>query len=158
MRRAGWAVAVLLLLAGCGIEPSGVTDGGDAPTGVAPGMTLYFIDAGGALTPQQHDTDSLGTISDALSLLLASPDSPERRTEIADVGVTRVGVVVDGDTIELRVPLAGRDVTPRGIDQIVCTAIAAHVQRGGSLDSTVRIIFTVAGPGADRARTCPVIG
>ena len=157
MRRAGWLVAVLLL-AGCGIEPSGVTDGGDAPTGVAPGMTLYFIDSAGALVPQQPATGSLGSVSDALSLLLASTSSPGRRTEIADVGVTRVGVVVAGDSIELRVPLAARDVTARGIDQIVCTAIAAHVQSGGSPGSTVRIIFTVAGPGADHARTCPVIG
>ena len=157
MRRAGWMVAVLLL-AGCGIEPTGVTDGGDAPTGVAPGMTLYFVDDTGALVAQQPDTDRLGTISDALSLLLASSGTPPRRTEIADVGVTRVGVIVAGDVIELRVPLAGRDVTARGIDQIVCTAIAAHVQSGGSRHSTVRIIFTVAEPGADRARTCPVIG
>jgi hypothetical protein len=157
MRRAGWLV-VVLLLAGCGIEPSGVTDSGDAPTGVAPGMTLYFIDGTGGLVPQQPATGSLGSVSDALSLLLASTSSPGQRTEIADVGVTRVGVVVAGDTIELRVPLAARDVTARGIDQIVCTAIAAHVQSGGSPGSTVRILFTVAGPGADRARTCPVIG
>jgi len=157
MRRAGWLLAVLLL-AGCGIEPSGVTDGGEAPTGVAPGMTLYFIDDSGALVADQPATGSLGSVSDALSLLLASTNSPGRRTGIADVGVTRVGVVVAGDTIELRVPLAARDVTARGIDQIVCTAIAAHVQSGGSPGSTVRIIFTVAGPGADRPRTCPVIG
>jgi hypothetical protein len=157
MRRAGWVIAALLL-AGCGIEPTGVTGGGDAPTGVAPGMTLYFIGSDGALVPQQPVTGSLGTISDALSLLLASTGGPGRRTEIADVGVTRVFVVVTGDTIELRMPLADRDVTARGIDQIVCTAIAAHVQSGGAPDSTVRIIFTVAGPGADRDRTCPLIG
>jgi len=157
MRRIGSA-AVVLLLAGCGVEPSGVRDGGDAPTGVAPGATLYFVDGRGALVPRQHDTGSLGTVADSLSLLLASTGEPGLHTEIADVGVTRVGVVVAGDTIELRAPLAARDVTPRGIDQIVCTALATHVQGGGSRDATVRIVFTVADPGADRARTCPVIG
>ena len=35
MKRAGWLV-VVVLLAGCGVAPSGVADGGGAPTGWRP--------------------------------------------------------------------------------------------------------------------------
>ena len=34
-----WTAMAVFLLAGCGVQPSGVSDGGEAPTGVAPGMT-----------------------------------------------------------------------------------------------------------------------
>lgn len=157
------AVAVPLLVAACGVQPSGVTDGGPAPTGVAPGVTLYFVDADGELRPQVRETGRLGTISEAMSLLLLgpgglTPDDTDLRTEIASVRNTRVEVTVTGGTIELRVPLAAEEVTPRGVDQLVCTALGNHVQAGGSAATTVRIHFTVPAPGSDTERTCPLIG
>jgi hypothetical protein len=55
-------------------------------------------------------------------------------------------------------PLAAKEVSRRGIEQIVCTALAQHVQSGGSAKATVRILFTISPAGSDRPRTCPVIG
>jgi hypothetical protein len=152
-----WPVAAALLLAGCGVQPSGVTGGGEAPTGVAPGVTLYFIDAQDRLRPQPRPTGHLGTISDALALLLSGPGGSGLRTDIASVGTTRVVVTTTPGMIQLMTPLTIRDVTPLGIDQIVCTALASHVQSGGSRTMKVQVRFTQPTPESGKRRTCPLI-
>jgi hypothetical protein len=149
--------ALALLLAGCGIQPSGVTDGGDAPTGLAPGVTLYFVGPHGELRPQLRQTDRLGSISEALALLLDGPGGSELDTRIAPATVTRVVVTTTPGVIQLLLPLTIDDVTPLGIDQIVCTALGVHVQSGGSRDTAVRVRFTQPTPESDEERTCPLI-
>ena len=149
--------ATVFLLAGCGIRPSEVTDGGEAPTGVAPGMTLYFVDAHEQLRPQLHPTGHLGTISDALALLLSAPVGSGLHTEIAPTSVTRVYVTPTTDVLQLSVPLTIDDVTPLGIDQIVCTALGVHVQSGGNRGTKVQVRFVQTTPESDKARTCPLI-
>lgn len=156
------SVALALLVAGCGIagcgvRPSGVTEMREAPTGVAPGVTLYFIDAHGRLQPDLRATDRLGTITEAMALLLTEPGGSDLRTEITLSGVTRVVVDTLPGLIQLRVPLASYEVTPLGIDQIVCTALGVWVQSGGSRSTRVRVIFTLSTPESDRRRTCPLI-
>lgn len=155
MRRT-WTAAIALLLAGCGVQPTDVTDEGTAPTGVAPGVTLYFVDENGELAPSERETGRLGTIADALALLLTGPGDSHLRTEIPSDDVTRVTVTVGEDVVELRMPLAANEVTPLGIDQIVCTALAAHVQAGGSADAKAQIHFTLPEPDSDALRTCPL--
>lgn len=152
-----WLVAAVLLVAGCGVDPSGVTDGGEAPTGVAPGVTLYFVDAHDRLQPQLRRTGRLGGISDALALLLAGPGGSDMRTGIAPAEVTRVIVDVTPGLIHLRVPLATYEVTPLGIDQIVCTALGVHIQSGGARTTRVQVTFTSATPESDKHRTCPLL-
>ena len=153
-----WLVVAVLLLAGCGVQPSGVTDGGEAPTGVAPGMTLYFVDAHNELSPQLRRTNRLGTISEAMSLLLSGPGSSDLHTEIASTPTQRVAVITTPGVIQLLVPLAIYEVTPLGIDQIVCTALGVLVQDGGSRSMRVQVRFTQLTPESDKQRTCPVIG
>jgi hypothetical protein len=157
MRRI-WIAAAALLLAGCGIADSGVSDEGPAPTGVAPGTTLYFVDGDGELEATLRDTGRLGTIADALALLLLGPGDSGLETEIAAVSFAKVEVTVGEEVIELRVPLSTEEVTPVGVDQIVCTALAAHVQSGGSAETAVRILFTTGRSDSDEPRTCPLIG
>ncbi len=157
MRRT-WPMLLALLVASCGIQPSGVTDVGRAPTGVAPGVTLYFVDARDRLRPQRRETQHLGTISEALALLFTGPGTSGLRTRIVSgEGTPRVIVETAPDLIQLRVPLAAYEVTPAGIDQIVCTALGGWVQSGGSKSTKVRVSFTIAPSGADRLRTCPLI-
>jgi hypothetical protein len=110
MKRLWWPAAVLLLT-GCGIQPSGVSDAGQAPTGIAPGVTLYFIDSGGALRPELRKTGRLGTISAAMTLLLLGPGGSGLRTGISSTDQTLVEATVVGNTIQLRVPLAATEVT-----------------------------------------------
>jgi hypothetical protein len=152
-----WLVLAVVVLASCGVQPSGVTDGGEAPTGVAPGVTLYFVDARGELRPQLRDTHRLGTIAEAMSLLLLGPGDSDVRTEITATP-TRVVVTTAPGVIQLMLPLTIDDVTPLGIDQIVCTALGVHVQGGGSRRTTVQVRFVQSTPESDERRTCPLIG
>ncbi|PRY38922.1 hypothetical protein [Umezawaea tangerina] len=155
MKRA-W-LAVVLLLVGCGVRPSGVVDGGDPPTGVAPGVTLYFVNARGELEPQLRETSRLGSISEALSLLLTGPGTSSLHSEIADTPAPRVTVVTSSQVIRLVLPLTVQEVTPLGIDQIVCTALGVHVQSGGARTMKVQARFTQPAAESDVERTCPLI-
>lgn len=161
MRRTWPAALALLLTAACGVQPSGVVDVGEPPTGVAPGVTLYYVDAQGRLRPQVRGAERLGTISEAMVLLLSEPAGPDMRTEITisgDQQTRYVFVTTEPGVINLRVPLATYEVTALGIDQIVCTALGVLVQSGGSRTTKVRVLFTV-GPSeeSDKLRTCPLI-
>ncbi|AOS61935.1 hypothetical protein [Actinoalloteichus hymeniacidonis] len=153
-----WLALLVLLLTGCGISTSAVTDAGPAPTGVAPGPMLYFVDDDGALTPQLRDTGVLGTVSEAMSLLIAGPGDSGLRTEIAATDTTRVMMIARPGVLQIMVPLTIDDVTPLGIDQIVCTALAVHVQGGGAPDLQVQVRFTLSTPESEELRTCPLHG
>ncbi|MET7999461.1 hypothetical protein [Nonomuraea glycinis] len=156
MRRI-WLTALAVMVAGCGIQPSEVIDAGQAPTGVASGATLYFVDADDRLRPQLRRTDHLGTIAEALAWLLTGPGEDLRTQITTTEGVTRVFVETTPDLIDLRLPLATYEVTPLGIDQIVCTALGVWVQSGGSRTTKVRLGFTLATPESAKLRTCPLI-
>ncbi|GAA4665130.1 hypothetical protein [Amycolatopsis dongchuanensis] len=155
----GILLVVLLLLAGCGVRPSGVTDAGDAPTGLAPGVTLYFVDGTGALRPQLRGSGHLGSVTEAVSLLLTGPGSGGDRlhTEIQAHGMTRVIVTTVPEALRIILPLDPQDVTPRGADQIVCTALGVHVQSGGSRRTAVQLGFVHPAPGSEAPRHCPLI-
>ncbi|WP_394619347.1 hypothetical protein JNUCC0626_09695 [Lentzea sp. JNUCC 0626] len=155
MRRVWFAV--VLLLVGCGVKPSGIADGGDPPTGVAPGVTLYFVNAQGELEPQLRESARLGSISEALGLLLTGPGDSGLRTEIAATPVTRVVVTSTPDVLRVMLPLTAQDVTPLGIDQIVCTTLGVHVQSGGTRTTKAQVTFTQPAPESAVARTCPLI-
>ncbi|GAA0350146.1 hypothetical protein NE235_26460 [Actinoallomurus spadix] len=156
MRRI-WPVVAVLVLGSCGVRPSGVTDAGRAPTGVAHGVTLYFVDAHERLRPQFRRTYRLGTVPEAVSLLLFGVGDSDLHTEIASVAGPRILATTGPGLIQLRVPLALREVTPLGIDQIVCTALGVHVQSGGSRRTRVQVRFTLSTHESEKRRTCPLI-
>lgn len=150
------AMLGMLVLAGCGIQPSGVEEGPQPPTGLASGPTLYFLDAGGNLVPDQRDTGRLGSVTEAVALLLSGPGLSDLGTGIDAVEINRVLVSQQPGLLRLRLPLARYEVTDSGAAQIVCTAIAAHVQAGGSSDVQVQLEFTISDAPASPA-TCPVL-
>ncbi|MDR7275720.1 hypothetical protein [Catenuloplanes atrovinosus] len=160
MRRRCLALALTLLVAGCGVRPSGPAGMGEAPTGVASGVTLYFVDARGRLTPRLHDTGRLGTVAEALELLLGASATvgDGLHSEIEISGATRVVTTAEPGLIHLRLPLADYEVTPLGIDQIVCTALGVAVQRGESRATRVRLLLTRSTPELEGDRSCPLIG
>ncbi|NKE63456.1 hypothetical protein FXN61_44750 [Lentzea sp. PSKA42] len=150
-------LTAVLLLAACGVRPSGVDGGGEPPTGIAPGVTLYFVNAGGELQPQLRRTGRLGTVSEALALLLTGPGDSGLRTEIAPATTTRVVVTSTERVIRLMLPLTVEDVTPLGIGQIVCTTLGVHVQSGGARSMKVQVQFTQPAVESAADRTCPLI-
>ncbi|WGD37643.1 GerMN domain-containing protein [Lysinibacter sp. HNR] len=157
MKRTMWsAVCVVLLVTGCGIQPSGVIDMQESPTGLAEGWTLYFVGEDGKLQPFKQRRGSLGTIAEALTSLIQGPPPSGFTTEIPEASAY-VFVYESDNTITLRVPLADYEATETGIDQIVCTTLASHIQAGGSEKATVTVRFTMGTPGSVRGRTCPLL-
>ncbi|WP_031465546.1 GerMN domain-containing protein [Sciscionella sediminilitoris] len=152
---------LILLLAGCGIQPAGVTDTGKAPTGLAPGVTLYFVDTQQRLRPQLRRSGNLGTVTQALLLLFKGPGEADGSRLHTEIPETTVAAQVDTATpgvIEIRVPFDVEELSPRAVDQIVCTALGVHRQSGGAKQTKVRIAFT-HGPEAasQRLRGCPLL-
>ena len=162
MRRAGAALLVATIgmaatTSGCSVGTTEIVGGGQAPTGVAPGPTLFFLDHDGDLTPQRRNTGRLGTVADAVSLLLTGPGDSDLSTDLPETDVTRVEAAVVGDVIDLTVPVSADDAGARGADQIACTAITAFVLAVGAPTATVRIGFTIGDARSHRARDCPVL-
>ncbi|OLZ47295.1 hypothetical protein BS330_34870 [Amycolatopsis keratiniphila subsp. nogabecina] len=155
--RALVVAVIVLLAAGCGVSPDGPAPAGDAPTGVSPDVTLYFVDHQGQLRPDRRATGRLGSVAEAVSLLLASPAGSGLHSEIEQLTVTSVTAKTGPGVVELILPLAHYEVTRRGIDQIVCTALGVHVQGGGQRTTKVRLRFTVGTEEPAPPRSCPLI-
>jgi hypothetical protein len=149
-----FALVGVIMLSGCRIQPSDVEEGPEAPTGLAPGVTLYFLDEDERLVPQQRETGQLGSISDAIGLLLTGPGHSGLSTGIEETMVTRVGTSVRSEVVELRLPLARDQVEDAGVDQIVCTVAAVHVQAGGSPAVQTQLRFTDV---VEEPALCPVL-
>lgn len=159
MRLAGFVLAAVAVLPGCSLQPTEVSDGGDAPTGIAQGPTLYFIGDDGALVAHSRNVGRLGTIAEALVLLFkVGPGGSDLGTALPDDSIPAVGVTIADDVIDLAVPFDYEELTPIAIDQIVCTAIAFHVQQGGSTNVRVRVGLANGTAEAAQLRTCPLIG
>lgn len=149
--------AAILTLAGCGVEPSGVLPGGDAPTGLAPGTPVYLLDDTGNLVVQRRG-DRLSTIGQAIKMLLATTDpGPGLHSAAGTSDVPlELPITTAGGVITVVLPIDREDVSREaGIDQLVCTALAVHRQSGGSPATRVRLTF-VHGPDAG-PRGCPVL-
>ena len=149
-------LAAALLTSGCGVGPSDVEDGGEAPTGLAEGPTLYFVDADGGLRPDVRDTGRLGTVHVAIQLLMADahPSTDGLRSEIPPTG-TRTVVEDAWDYVTIYLPLSGDEISPLGVDQIICTAAAVVAASGRDVaDVAISVRPT---HGAVITRPCPVL-
>ncbi|MCP2264728.1 hypothetical protein ACFQHV_09570 [Promicromonospora thailandica] len=156
-RRALTLAVVVAALAGCGVGTGGVEDGGDPPTGLAPGPTLYLVDDAGRLRPDQRDTGRLGTVLGAVQLLLADADpaDPALHNEVPETA-TRAVVEDTGDDVTIYLPLRGADLSAVAVDQVICTAagvVAASGRDAGAV--TITVHPTHGGP---VTRACPVLG
>ncbi|WP_158895642.1 hypothetical protein [Amycolatopsis anabasis] len=148
-------VAAGLLLTGCGIEPTGVLDGGDAPTGVAPGVTLYFVDVQGNLQPSLVESKRLGDVTNAVDLLLrvGAQSRQGLRSDLPQVTSLGPEVTIADTTVTVTVPLARGEMGPRGADQLICTALGVLRQSGNTRVTKAVVSFTIGGQTEPRA--CP---
>jgi hypothetical protein len=134
--RVSFAVA-LLVLTGCGVQPSGVIVGASPPTGtVEPVVTLYLV-SDHRLTPVARAAARLSP-ADALALLAAGPDAEERAKGLTtEVPPTAAPLSVTTDptgstVVTLSIPAA--DLSAVAVDQIVCTAGRGQVTLVGAGD------------------------
>ncbi|WP_141691879.1 hypothetical protein [Nocardia brasiliensis] len=150
-------VALLLAAAvcgGCGISGSAVFAGGDAPTGIAPGVTLYFVAADGTVTPEFRETGKLGTVGEALDLMRRTQPGPGLHTEIPEAEGGPAPLVTEFDTlITVDMPYTRTELSDHAIAQVACTALGVHRQAGRP-SATVLIKPTI-GPDFG-SLTCPV--
>ncbi|MEC3953692.1 hypothetical protein VMT65_11665 [Nocardia sp. CDC153] len=156
IRQCAAAVPLLAaLVCGCTISTSEVHDAGNAATGLAPGVTLYYLDAQGALVPEFRDVGNLGSMADALDLLLRTPPGLGLQSQLpADSAARRPAVSEIGTEITIEMPYPAAELTAPAVSQLACTVLGVHRQSGGKL-ATVRIVPSIGetiGP-----RGCPLL-
>lgn len=161
MKRAGIVFALLALfgsLAGCGIRPTAVLTGGQAPIGVAPGPTLYFL-VNGQLAPVPRVTGHLGTPSAALDLLVGGPLDTERAQGVTTAlppisAVAGATVDLDQATFDIYLPIDVRTLHSSALDQIVCTVIGVEGQSGAARPGLAAVLRGTTG--ALKSTYCPL--
>lgn len=136
-RRGVFAGAVLaasaVLVAGCGVRPSGVITGNPAPSGPAQGAELYLLSAG-ELTPVVRPSGRRLTPVETLALLAAGPKPEERAqgfgSEVpANLGAVAVTAGAPGAGIVVTLGGDVSGLSGNALDQITCTAVAAVFPR-----------------------------
>ncbi|MFD5397435.1 hypothetical protein ACFWJW_24840 [Streptomyces sp. NPDC127097] len=135
-------ICCLLALAttGCGIRPTGVTDGGTAPSGISQGMRIYFASDRGPRGVPRPDV-TVDQLDDAFKLLADGPTPGER-----DEGLT--DVLPDGEYhatarrghVTVTAPrLAVTSPQDQGTGQLVCTLARAEVLLHGTRPDKVQV-------------------
>lgn len=150
------AVAALLLT-GCGVRPSAPIDGGKAPTGVAAGTPVYYVNDSAELVVQRRGK-RLGNIGQAMKYLLTTrTPQPGLHSMVGTSQVTlALPVTRTTGVITVRLPIDRRAVSGEiGMNQLVCTVLAVHQQSGGPAGTRARFIFTHGPP--SKPRHCPVL-
>lgn len=136
MKRIAFAVALLLVLTGCGVRPTELVYAGRAPDGIARGPVLYFL-TGDQVRPSIRETGELGTVTDALRLLAAGPTEAELaaglRTKVPIFAPEQAsaGVPVDG-IVTVRLPVAPSTLPVPATTQLVCTAVGVSAMAGAN--------------------------
>ena len=148
---------VVLAAAGCGVRPSGVIPGLDAPAGPEQGTvpTLFFV-LGDQVVAVRHPAPAVPGApgrprADLISLLAAGPDRDGRGKGLTTQVPARLGpatVTESGGGLDVRLHADLGGVSTLGVDQIVCTVLMQYP--GASWVSLHGGSHTV-----DR-RTCPV--
>ncbi|MEU5159476.1 hypothetical protein AB0G74_07680 [Streptomyces sp. NPDC020875] len=160
-RAAGIGLTALLtvLLTGCGVRPTGVLDGGEAPGGLTKGMRLYFVSPTGRLeaVPRPELTaEDLSFPGTVIKMLTIGPVGAERQAGLVtlvrpDSYEDRYDARFDGDSVSIDIPqpeLSPTDARDRNLmGQLVCSfARARAVTEGSGAKRTDDIRVTVRSP------------
>ncbi|MDA3644780.1 hypothetical protein LZ318_24415 [Saccharopolyspora indica] len=131
----------LLLVAGCGIQPTSVVDAGSAPSMYKFGgnrMSLYFLHDGRLEAVQRSSIPEV-TPQSTLAALFQGPTPEEAAAGFSSL-LPGEPVVPTVDTtatpVAVHVPAPLPDNVPARINQVACTAIAALVADGHPVAGT----------------------
>ncbi|MGW7533491.1 hypothetical protein [Amycolatopsis sp. NPDC054798] len=138
MKRLLGLIAVLVLAAGCGVRPSGVIIGENAPSGPPNGnaghtATVYFV-LNDRVVPVVR-TGAGDVAADRVRALERGPDEDERAggytTELPP-SFEPIAIGVNEAAIGVNV----RELSPNAVAQLVCTVLAAG---GGGTSGTITL-------------------
>ncbi|WP_037357843.1 hypothetical protein [Amycolatopsis orientalis] len=137
MKRLLALLAVLVLASGCGVRPSGVIVGENAPSGPANGnvenaATVYFV-LNGKIEPVVRTGVGDGA-ADQVRALEQGPDEDERASGYTTELPPSFEPIAVG-TGEAAIGVNVRELSPNAIAQLVCTVVAA----GGGASGTVTL-------------------
>ncbi|MFD9907368.1 hypothetical protein [Streptomyces sp. NPDC059063] len=140
--RSALALTAVLLLAGCGVRPTGVLDGGGSAGGLTKGLRLYFVSQALRLKALSRPTVPMtchGDFSGVIKYLVAGPTEAERAsglTTLLEEGSYEA--TAKGDTVTVRAPVpelsASRPGDRNVLGQLVCSFARARAVSGGDGD------------------------
>jgi hypothetical protein len=176
-RRHGLLSAATLLLvgalvgavvAGCGIRPSAVIHGWEAPKGAVTSVIVYMIDhdalrAVSRPLPPTPAPNKSGYIfnpqEDALRLLAQGPTATEAAgglTSDIPSDTSMATKYSDGGNYVYAFPRTGQSLTQHAVDQIVCTYVSSITNGGGSTEGQPIQVHVVDARKDWPAQKCPV--
>jgi hypothetical protein len=144
-------VLLAMLNAGCGVRPTGVIPGRQAPAGPARGAVLYFI-ADSSLSPVLRPTRQRLSTTRTLTLLQHGPNDEERAANLTSEVPTALDPVTvttgaSGD-VDVVVSVDVTTLSTTAVDQIVCTVRDAL--------STTAPITVTSDAATSGPRLCPL--
>ncbi|MEV0701500.1 hypothetical protein AB0I53_26815 [Saccharopolyspora sp. NPDC050389] len=138
MKRIAFAAVLLLVLTGCGVQPTDVVLAGQGPDGIARGPVLYFVTGEpGQVRPSIRETGRLGTVTDALRLLAAGPTDAEGaaglRTELPFLTTEQVSAgAPDAGIVTVQLPVPPSTLSELASTQLICTAVRVSAMAGAN--------------------------
>ncbi|MFE3175776.1 hypothetical protein ACFXPA_22220 [Amycolatopsis sp. NPDC059090] len=138
MKRLLTLIAVVALTVSCGVRPSGVITGENAPSGPPNGnlgstATVYFVLNGNVAPVVRNGVGDVA--ADRVRVLERGPDEDERAggytTELPP-SFEPIAIGVSDAEIGVNV----RELSPNAVSQIVCTVLAAG---GGGASGTITL-------------------
>jgi len=150
MTRVVAILLVLLTAAGCGVRPSGVISGLDAPAGPREGTvpTLFFVHQHQVVAVRHAAPGIPG--ADTVTLLAAGPDRDGRGkglTTQVPMAMAPATITESGGGLEVQLHGDVAELTSLAVDQIVCTLL---MQYPGAAWASLR-----GGSHTVDQRTCP---
>lgn len=140
--------AALLLVGGCGIQPTPVIQVGTAPTihdQSSPDLTLYFVTQGRVVSATRATGSTLSPAT-ALNMLLKGPNQSESSQGLYTELPAATGEAITVDTrtfpVDVRVPFSVKELSDVAINQLACTSIAALATSGQTRESGVGVFLT----------------
>ena len=160
--RSPWPTGVLAvvlsgLLAGCGVQPTGVVNAGDAPRGIRGFGRLYFVRDATVLPVLRQLPREPATINELLTLLAAGPSSGEQaaglRTKVPP-GLKPLGSFATGSGLVILADAPGLDRSDVALQQISCT-LAGGLTGGDRAKLRGEIQMSVGVPPPITLERCP---
>jgi hypothetical protein len=121
-------LAAALVVAGCGVPPSGVIEAGDPATGMTPGVNLYFLGHNGSLVAVPRQVPVGAGVATAVRLVFAGPvgiEGKEVTTELPQLKIPPAVTVENDGTFLVQLFEQVAPFSKRATEQLTCTVVAA---------------------------------